>query len=101
MGRIVMRRKRIGMSGVIGRRRRMRRPRIALRRRWILAVLGVAVVSQLGCATVAPYQREFLADRIMDPAQTGRERSMERHWLDTREGAMGGALGAGGGCACN
>jgi hypothetical protein len=35
-------------------------------------------------------------DRIMDPAATARERGTERHWLDTREGASGGALGAGG-----
>jgi hypothetical protein len=62
---------------------------------WLVALLGA------GCAHVAPYQREFLADRIMDPAATGRERSTERHWLETREGATGGALGAGGGCACN
>jgi hypothetical protein len=66
-----------------------------------LVALALLVLSQLGCATVAPYQREFLADRIMDPAASARERAMERHWLDTREGAMGGALGAGGGCACN
>jgi hypothetical protein len=64
--------------------------------------IGIMVLSSaLGCATVAPYQREFLADRIMDPAATAPERAVERHWLDTREGALGGALGAGGGCACN
>jgi len=63
----------------------------------LLALLGL----ESGCATVAPYQREFLADRIMDPAASARERAIERHWVDTREGASGGALGAGGGCACN
>jgi hypothetical protein len=50
---------------------------------------------------VAPFQREHLADRIMDPAAQARERAAERHWIETREGAAGGFLGAGGGCACN
>lgn len=63
----------------------------------LLVILGLAP----GCATVAPFQREYLADRIMDPAASARERALERHWIDTREGASGGALGAGGGCACN
>lgn len=63
----------------------------------LLTILALAT----GCATVAPYQREYLADRIMDPAASARERALERHWIDTREGAAGGALGAGGGCACN
>jgi hypothetical protein len=54
-----------------------------------------------GCATVKPYQREFLADRIMDPRSTLREEAADRKWLSTREGALGGSLGAGGGCACN
>ncbi len=70
-------------------------------RRWIALGLGLAVLALAGCATVAPFQREYLADRIMDPAASARERALERHWLDTREGASGGALGAGGGCACN
>ena len=70
-------------------------------RRWIALGLGLTALALAGCATVAPYQREYLADRIMDPAASARERALERHWLDTREGATGGALGAGGGCACN
>lgn len=72
-----------------------------MRRRIAACVCVVIAVVTAGCATVAPYQREFLADRIMDPAQTARERALERHWVDTREGAVGGALGASGGCACN
>lgn len=64
-----------------------------------LVVLALAALS--GCAHVAPFQREHLADRIMDPAAQARERAAERHWIETREGAAGGFLGAGGGCACN
>lgn len=70
-----------------------------MRAKWI--VVGFVCLLAGGCATVPHYQREFLADRIMDPAATARERSTERHWVDTREGATGGTLGAGGGCACN
>lgn len=54
-----------------------------------------------GCASVKPYQREYLADRIMDPRSNLREGLADRKWLSTREGAMGGDMGAGGGCACN
>ena len=72
-----------------------------MRRRMAAVVLGLVATMAAGCATVAPYQREYLADRIMDPAATARERALERHWIDTREGATGGALGASGGCACN
>jgi len=64
-------------------------------------MLGFVLLAASGCAGVKHYQREFLADRIMDPKATAHERAGERHWLDTREGAAGGALGAGGGCACN
>jgi len=72
-----------------------------MRRRMAVVTLILALASA-GCAGgVKHYQREFLADRIMDQAATARERGTERHWLDTREGAAGGALGAGGGCACN
>jgi hypothetical protein len=72
-----------------------------MRRRIAASLLALIALAVAGCATVAPYQREYLADRIMDPAATARERALERHWIDTREGAVGGALGASGGCACN
>jgi hypothetical protein len=66
-----------------------------------LAALALAVILVSGCATVRPWERELLSDRIMDPGAVARERAAERHWVETREGAMGGPLGAGGGCACN
>jgi hypothetical protein len=64
-------------------------------------VLFALLIAGAGCATVAPYQREYLADRIMDPSTMARERAAERHWVETREGAIGGPLGGSGGCACN
>ena len=73
--------------------------RPALRRRWLAVALWL--LGAAGCAHVQPHQREFLADRIMDPAAARWETASERKMLSTREGAAGGALGAGGGCACN
>jgi len=70
-------------------------------RRLARVVLSMLLLASAGCATVHPWQREHLADRIMDPQAVARERAAERHWMETREGAIGGPLGGGGGCACN
>ena len=70
-------------------------------KRALLGLCLAALLASAGCANVRPYQREFLADRIMDPAAVRWEMAAERKMLSTREGASGGALGAGGGCACN
>ena len=67
----------------------------------LLAALGVATGSVSGCATVAAYQRERLADPIMSFEADAREEARELHWIEAREGSTGGAGAAGGGCACN
>ncbi len=54
-----------------------------------------------GCAAVKPYEREYLAQRIMDFDKEKIEEAKERHWLETLEGSTGGMGGSGGGCACN
>jgi hypothetical protein len=74
---------------------------LAARRAVWLVLASLWALGATGCAHVAAYQREYLADRIMDPAAMRREMQSERKMLSTREGATGGALGAGGGCACN
>jgi hypothetical protein len=51
-----------------------------------------------GCSSVKPYQKEHLADPIMQLSQE--EELREQKWLEAREGSTGGAGGAGGGCAC-
>ena len=61
----------------------------------------LAIITLDGCASVRPYEREYLADRIMDFDATSEEDTMDRHFLETREGSIGGHGGAGGGCACN
>ncbi len=65
----------------------------------LVEVLLIFVLNS--CAMVKPYQREYLADRIMSFDLNQDEMSMERHFLETREGSSGGQGGAGGGCACN
>lgn len=54
-----------------------------------------------GCVTVKPYERELLAQRIMDFDKAKAEEAKERHWLETLEASSGGIGGSGGGCACN
>lgn len=53
------------------------------------------------CASVKPYEREYLADPITDFAAKAEESGVERHFVETIEGGSGGDGGAGGGCACN
>lgn len=65
----------------------------------LILVMTVSLLS--GCATVKPYEREYLADPIMQFDVNKEEAQLEMHFLLTREGSMGGYGGAGGGCACN
>ncbi len=63
-----------------------------------LIVVGLVFNS---CATVRPYERENLAQQMMQFDADSEESALERHFLETREGSVGGHGGAGGGCACN
>ena len=64
----------------------------------IIAGLSAVLV---GCATVAPYERERLAERAMELDPDPLWAEMEQHTHDYREGASGGLGGGGGGCGCN
>jgi len=75
--------------------------KIHQRRFYILCLLLAAALGLSGCVAVKPYQREYLADRIMDFSADQSEDGIERHWVETREGSSGGLGGSGGGCACN
>jgi hypothetical protein len=55
----------------------------------------------VGCARVAPYEREYLADPIMQVDPDPEESVMRQHVLGAREGSIGGYGGGGGGCGCN
>jgi hypothetical protein len=53
------------------------------------------------CAPVKPYEREYLAERVMQPGAEGAEDRFRQHWQSAREGAEGGFGASGGGCGCN
>jgi hypothetical protein len=53
-----------------------------------------------GCAVVKPYEREKLADPIMDPSSHFGKQTLEQKFFSTREGSIGGGTGVGGGCGC-
>lgn len=70
-------------------------------RRW-LPILALAFGTTLfGCATVKPYEREYLTRPSMDLEREASEQKFYTHVLDAREGATGGFGNAGGGCGCN
>ena len=73
--------------------------------RWKLLVLLVPFTAASllsGCAVVRPWQRAYLAKRVMVQTIRVEEARCERTFFESREGATGGfAVGPGGGCACN
>ena len=71
--------------------------------RHILVLLSATIVAGAclnGCAVVKAYQREKLADPIMERQDHFAKQSLEQKFFNTREGSIGGAGGIGGGCGC-
>ena len=54
-----------------------------------------------GCATVKPWQREALADPIMQADRNPMQTALLDHVYFSREAASGGRSVGGGGCGCN
>jgi hypothetical protein len=56
-----------------------------------------------GCGryAVRADEKEYLADRIMQPDFDAMETANDQHVLSNREGSQGGFGAAGGGCGCN
>ncbi len=69
------------------------------------AVFGLALLLLLGlasgCARVKPWEREHLADPIMQFDYNKEEKAVREHFLATREGSSGSFGVSGGGCGCN
>jgi hypothetical protein len=65
----------------------------------ILAVAILVAVSA-GCAAVKPWQREYLADEIMQFDPNVLETEWHSHIQEVLEGSRGGFSGTGGGCGC-
>ena len=76
-----------------------------MRRASTLLPALLAALALSGCGRVEPwvkpYERELLADPVMDWDRDPVSSSYLRHVYESREGARGGAGGAGGGCGCN
>lgn len=75
-----------------------------LRRAILFGAFGSGLLGSgllFGCASVAPYEKEHLADPILALDAETAEEAREVKWLEAREGSTGGVGGAGGGCACN
>lgn len=53
-----------------------------------------------GCANVKPYEREKLADPIMNLDNGLGKQTLEQKLFSTREAGTGGGTGVGGGCGC-
>ncbi len=67
----------------------------------LLAIAATVFVSVLcGCQTVKSYEREKLADPIMERKDQFAKQTLEQKFFSTREGSIGGAGGIGGGCGC-
>jgi len=69
--------------------------------RFYLLLFCLSATSLIGCARTLPYEREFLADPIMQFDPDPEENKMRQHLLNAREGSLGGYGGGGGGCGCN
>jgi hypothetical protein len=59
------------------------------------------LLSATGCAVVKPWQRETLADAIMQPDRDPMGSGLIDHVYFSREAASGGRSVGGGGCGCN
>ncbi len=70
-----------------------------------LRLLLIALVASLtGCAVqpwVKPYERERLADPVMQFSRHALAERHRTHVYDVREGARGASGVQGGGCGCN
>jgi hypothetical protein len=65
--------------------------------------IAMLLASLAGCGryAVRPDEKEFLADRIMQPDFDSQDTSVTQHVLTNREAAQGGYGAGGGGCGCN
>lgn len=72
-----------------------------------LLILMLVIIGLTACSVkpiepwVAPYEREHLADPIMDINRDAVFSSFRQHVYETREGAKGAGSAQGSGCGCN
>jgi hypothetical protein len=66
-----------------------------------IALLLLVTTAGCGRYAVRADEKEYLADRIMQPDYDAMETANDQHVLSNREGSQGGFGAAGGGCGCN
>ncbi len=69
--------------------------------RLVLFLLLMLAAAGCGRYAVRADEKEFLADRIMQPDFDTQEVASDQHILTNREGSQGGFGASGGGCGCN
>jgi hypothetical protein len=64
----------------------------------VIVLLAASAID--GCATVKAFDRDRLADPIMERQDHFAKQTLEQKFFSSREGSIGGAGGIGGGCGC-
>lgn len=67
-------------------------------------IIAVLMLNVAGCGIqpwIKPYERQNLADPIMNPARDSVSASYIHHVHETRESSRGAGSVSGGGCGCN
>jgi hypothetical protein len=62
---------------------------------------SLVAMSAVGCVSVKPYERGYLAKPSMQLTPNPQAASFEQHVFEYREGTAGGFGTMGGGCGCN
>ena len=70
-----------------------------MKRRILFAMAALAALLNI-CAAVQPWQRGELADPIMIINENPVDAGIREHYLDYREGSVGGTGAQSGGCGC-
>ncbi len=78
-----------------------RRFDLVLERGLLVVLVSATWLGAAGCVNVAPSQRRYLAEEVMNLDYAARSRSLQEHMLQYREGSVGGNGGGGSGCGCN
>ena len=65
-----------------------------------IVLLSTFLLALISCVTVKPWEKEKLADPIMEPQSQFAKQKLDEKFFSSREGSMGGSGGIGGGCGC-